>query len=874
MPTYTLTCASVQCLTRGVSSGEGKYVLALILASKEVCKTQEVWTKESTAAWVLKGQSHTLGSKAQGKSISEPLWTGAGAAGHGDLSLSDWLKDANGVPLVPSTWGKSKSTLRLKLSLSPVAATVATQAPAPAPDPLRTAIDSTTASAATLRTLPGLKMLNATIGKVQEVQSSNMYGEIEATESVWEPLLEGVEAFIKVMDGLAEMAWTVSSAAYKIVKAQQTRDAKLQLLVKKMHSVYDFLLSADKLKGAKVQALAKGWKEVLAKLSMQTVECGHFISSYASFDGLLTDFNTGSQLLMEIATVHILADIQDLTVDMDICNIPYINGAGYELGKRCLPGTRSGLLDKLTDWASTDAPTTPRLFVLLGPAGTGKPAIAHTIAGRFANLKQLGLVFRFSSSKSAMRKPESLFRNMAHNLCEGRPDFKSALATSIAGNRSRFGVKDLEAQFESFIRDPAKMLNVNGTIVIVIDALDESGTPEERERLIGMLAQRLKDLLPAFRFLITAREEHNIQDTFPELTREMVVKRMSTLQGDASLSTDVLQYVCHTLSEMDGTLLCGLPTESCDTLATKSEGIFQWAFVACRYIKVKRMGQTSPQRYQLLAKGGDTGLDSLKEYFIEAAAHHEQLATASLRLLKIRLHFNMGKIKSSYTIKRRLKPAFRAKPLADELVYAQNLLFWINAASVAGQLSMVVTCITSVMKRLEKLGDDLLKMARDGIEFIRVFGQAILDSPVHIYISALPWVSSGSLLAKTYGPKYLSTAVVATGRPASWPSTEITITKLTPVIGTVAFAPDGMRIASLGRQGRNYPNINSIAFLPDGRQLVSGSKDHTVRIWDTVSGRLVGKLLTGHENEVNCVAFVPNGTQVASASNDMTIQNV
>jgi WD40 repeat protein len=65
--------------------------------------------------------------------------------------------------------------------------------------------------------------------------------------------------------------------------------------------------------------------------------------------------------------------------------------------------------------------------------------------------------------------------------------------------------------------------------------------------------------------------------------------------------------------------------------------------------------------------------------------------------------------------------------------------------------------------------------------------------------------------------------------------------------------------------------IISLAFSPDGSQLVSGSKDRTVRLWSVASGKLL-KTLEGHSKAVNCVAFHPNGKQVASCSADDTVR--
>lgn len=60
--------------------------------------------------------------------------------------------------------------------------------------------------------------------------------------------------------------------------------------------------------------------------------------------------------------------------------------------------------------------------------------------------------------------------------------------------------------------------------------------------------------------------------------------------------------------------------------------------------------------------------------------------------------------------------------------------------------------------------------------------------------------------------------------------------------------------------------VNSLSFSPDGGQVVSGSNDKTVRIWDPLTGVELRRF-EAHTNGVNGVAFSPNGGQVVSGNN-------
>ena len=77
----------------------------------------------------------------------------------------------------------------------------------------------------------------------------------------------------------------------------------------------------------------------------------------------------------------------------------------------------------------------------------------------------------------------------------------------------------------------------------------------------------------------------------------------------------------------------------------------------------------------------------------------------------------------------------------------------------------------------------------------------------------------------------------------------------------------------------------SVAFSHDGTQVVSGSDDKTVRIWDVTTGKIKGaprfwksatgktnRILNGHSAEVYSVAFSRDGTRIVSGSADETVR--
>ncbi len=71
-------------------------------------------------------------------------------------------------------------------------------------------------------------------------------------------------------------------------------------------------------------------------------------------------------------------------------------------------------------------------------------------------------------------------------------------------------------------------------------------------------------------------------------------------------------------------------------------------------------------------------------------------------------------------------------------------------------------------------------------------------------------------------------------------------------------------------RGHSAP-VYAIAFQPDGERMATASFDHTLKVWDVDSGRLV-QTFTGHKAKVLALSYSPDGRQLASAGLDGTVR--
>src|SRR6201990_7172 len=154
---------------------------------------------------------------------------------------------------------------------------------------------------------------------------------------------------------------------------------------------------------------------------------------------------------------------------------------------------------------------------------------------------------------------------------------------------------------------------------------------------------------------------------------------------------------------------------------------------------------------------------------------------------------------------------------------------------------------------------------------------AMAKSAPHIYLSALPFAPTCSLVSTHYSTSFPQILRVERGQLSHWPSLEMAILNFGARVFSVAFSPDGQYIASASDDGKirvwnamtgetvggpftgHRESVWSVAFSPDGQHIVSGSDDGTIRVWNTTTGETVGGPFTGRPDRGNSGALWPDG---------------
>src|ERR1700761_5025177 len=280
-----------------------------------------------------------------------------------------------------------------------------------------------------------------------------------------------------------------------------------------------------------------------------------------------------------------------------IREIPYGTGPRFMPEKGCLPGTRTAFLDFITNWVND--PGSERTLVLFGQAGTGKSSIAHEISRRFNEMHRLTSSFIFLRKEQSKHEAYHLFTTLARDLSDRYPSFKSALGRVVKDNSSlRVGTRDYETLFQSLILEPLRDLHIVGPILVVVDALDESGNATGRTGLHTFLAKNLFRLPSNFRVLITSRPEDGIERALVGAP-SVRIRHMTDAELAATTHDDILVYLKERLPP-DEFRNYG------DGLAVKAEGLFQWAAVASQFIRHPpgRFGYSKKKCMNHLLKAG------------------------------------------------------------------------------------------------------------------------------------------------------------------------------------------------------------------------------------------------------------------------------
>ncbi|KAL5493028.1 hypothetical protein ACEPAI_4476 [Sanghuangporus weigelae] len=770
-------------------------------------------------------------------------------------------------------------------------------------------------------------------------ESQNRLAEMKTFLEQFGAVCEGLNLIISIIDPVAE----THPAVKVVVEAVKTlcEVCKKQIecheaatgLMRDIKSFLPFTkIPLERLKGGVTKETVYTLLETFTKVSSSIIR----YSSQTSLGNLLDDhtdeiddFKAEFKRLKETFDWCVkteiwrtVLEIENDTRSMHLDKLRPVPQSFYDTKKSCFEGTREETLQTIQRWSTSES----GLFWLHGTEGSGKTAIAHTMAQVFDEQNRLAGCFFFNRDDPACRNQDNIIPTIAYQLAKLHEDYCDLVLGILRGPDERNIHTSLDQQFSLLLDRPLTMLlrthferlpPVHRPLVIVLDSPElccDSDSEFEWHRLVYYLRD-IGTIVPQLKICICSRK-------FPEIDAlsGSIFQQLDISDPFTDLRLDISTFLQHRGNVKART------TSRHNDFAYKRDCLSSRIQTALRRADLwigSHYFNTQPQKTpneifhvptwkDIVAQSGDT------------KAFHDSVA---------------------------------------DILCSAKVLIWIDVLFFVGKLDTEKDVLSDCAEYFKE--DEIInRAANELLDFIADFEPVIALGISHIYASALVWLSMDSPVRRGIRPRVPKIVFESFPKPASdaviidskpdiicttrspsgsrivsgsdngrlgiwdgatgarigkeieghtddvydvryspdgtrfvsgsidgtvkiWDFTGKLVTKMQTVSGVfaVAFSTDGCRVISGHENGilRNWDAQNgnlvtkwrgheyvvrAVAYSPDGTRIVSGSDDKSVRIWDAQSGAAVGEPLEGHEDWVYAVAYSPDGSRVVSGSLD------
>ncbi|TFK74124.1 WD40 repeat-like protein [Pluteus cervinus] len=278
-----------------------------------------------------------------------------------------------------------------------------------------------------------------------------------------------------------------------------------------------------------------------------------------------------------------LSRASDIKTDLDIAlglakdrvfkNLEKLKPVEVSPGTICLENTRVVVLNELLVWAQS-GPNTEAIFWLYGLAGTGKSTIAATFVQWLQSHRMLGAFFTCKRGHKALSSPLHMLQTICYGLSHVHKPYGRLVAQAIEDDPYfGSGTATVSTFFQQFFEIPfrsSSSIFENQVLFIVIDALDECGTVNERLELVQCLT-RLKTPSSWLKVLITRRANDEFQRAL------LVCSKLYPILPSNS-HKDIETFVRFKCSDF------GFKDSDIQGLVKAAAGLFIWADTACNYL--------------------------------------------------------------------------------------------------------------------------------------------------------------------------------------------------------------------------------------------------------------------------------------------------
>jgi NACHT domain len=252
----------------------------------------------------------------------------------------------------------------------------------------------------------------------------------------------------------------------------------------------------------------------------------------------------------------------------------------------CDPDTRIDVLERIFHWGAE--PGSHSIYFLHGPMGSGKSAIAQSVAGHFAKSGRLAATFFFNRQEKERSSMKSVIPTIAYQLAITHPAVNDHICAILKHDPIVLD-QDFEVQIQKLIVEPLRLLPPSESpSFIIFDALDECEDYGEIATLVTHLCGPMSELPSTLRFFITARHDPTVRKVIEDTGLNPPHARCDLSQFPAD--DDIRLYLERNLQrvrDMRPAIQFASPWPSNDQLAAlvqKSSGLFIYAFTAVHFV--------------------------------------------------------------------------------------------------------------------------------------------------------------------------------------------------------------------------------------------------------------------------------------------------
>jgi len=568
---------------------------------------------------------------------------------------------------------------------------------------------------------------------------------------------------------------------------------------------------------------------------------------------------------------------------------------------------RDWLLDELAGWV--DDPTGSRVFLITGDPGTGKSAVIARLVDRHPRVAAYHLCV---ASLADSLDPVRFVRSVAAQLRTQLPGYRAALE---AVDLDALPDADPGSLLRRLVADPLRAELSAETFLLAVDALDEALAFGHRH-LARLLAERLDDLPPWLRLVLSTRPEPEILDLFSRFRPHAIDA------ARAENRADVAAYLARRLAEpvlAERLAAAGAePAALAARIAAGGSGNFLYVTQALAAVETGQIDLAAADAFPDGLVGiyhsfferrfpGGAGFDALRPLLEVLTAAREPLSAAVLARV-------MGR--SALAVEADLEPlaAFFPEREGGYRPYHKSVADWLSgragrsrrfrvdpveghrrlAAALAAEFQAgraSAYALAHLPAHLLAAGElDRAAALLADLAFLEVKCAAgltyALVADYHAALALDDWPEKTRTDLAAFARFVQGHSHVLAGRPhLLFPQAANTPDAAAPARAARALAESGRELRPWLRW-LNKPQADATPLVmrligpqgfhccgvsPDGRTVAGGADDGTLWLWDAETGAPLSQL-SGHSGGITDCVFFPVGPRLLTASNDATLR--